>query len=477
MASAASTSGASGRFPGRSPFSTAPMRQGKAPRWLSSGRPVRLPAQIQQPLPAAGRRAARRAHHGVGQRRRGLRRGAARRARGGLSISTANGPASNADALLQRLTGNATPDLFRNVFAFSLDELQAAASLNDSSGTIYSAGQGAPGLPALRKSLGDSRSQIYLSRGNNQRVPNLVKELQAIDAQLRAVEGNAGRYGYLTARKAEIDSELHDADAELQRLGAQRTEIQNLLNGWDDWVALSDCETRLRDMPRYVDFPENPIARLDGLEERERLFREEREEAAGQLQRAEEAAAADIPGEGLLDDAASIEAVRRARSSFDNSVQDLPERQGELRGLEADFAGNLADLGHQWGEDDLQAFDTSLVVRNQVDGWKERITETGELVQRAQFQLAQERRTLQDHQAETKEAREKLPPEPPLNSSALTQRQDALRVARGRLSEYERHDNTRIPWPASSTPLPSPRNREEQGRHGPILPSLVCWHW
>ena len=359
-------------------------------------------------------------------------------ARGGLSIATHNGPASNADALLQRLTGNATPDLFRNVFAFSLDELQAAASLNDSSGVIYSAGQGAPGLPALRKSLSDHRGQIYLSRGNNQRVPNLVKELQNVDAQLRIVEGNAGRYGALTARKSEIGAELQEADAEFERLNTQRAEIQNLLNGWEDWVALSDCEARLRDMPRYVDFPENPIARLDSIEERARLFREERDEAAGQLRRAEEAAAADIPGEDLLYDAAGIESVRRSRSSYDNSVRDLPERQGELRGLEADFARNLADLGHQWGENDLQAFDTSLVVRNQVDGWKERLTETSEHAQQSEFQLTQERRTLQDHQAETQEARDKLPPEPPLSAAALAQRQDALRAARGRMGEYER---------------------------------------
>ena len=359
-------------------------------------------------------------------------------ARGGLSIATHNGPASNADGLLQRLTGNATPDLFRNVFAFSLDELQAAASLNDSSGVIYSAGQGAPGLPALRKLLSDHKGQIYLSRGNNQRVPNLVKELQAVDAQLRTVEGNAGRYGALTARKSEIGAELQQTDVELERLNAQRAEIQNLLNGWDDWVALSDCEAQLRDIPQYLDFPENPIARLDGLEERARLFREERDEAARQLRRAEEAAAADIPGEDLLYDAASIEAVRRARSSLDNSVRDLPERQGELRGLEADFDRNLADLGHQWDEDELQAFDTSLVVRNQVDGWKERLTEATEHAQQAQLQLTQERRTLQGHQAETQEARDKLPPEPPLNAAALTQRQDVLRTSRGRLGEYER---------------------------------------
>ncbi len=361
-------------------------------------------------------------------------------ARGGLSISADAGPASNADTLLQRLTGNATPDLFRNVFAFSLDELQVASSLNDSSGAIYSAGQGAPGLPALMKSLDDQKDKIYRSRGrdNDRRIPRLMTELRDLDEQLRVIEGNAGRYGYLTARKSEIDSELLCSDAEVERLDERRTHFRNLLDGWEDWVALSDCESQLRQMPRFVDFPENPIARLDSVMERTRLFREERDEAAALLQRAEEAAAVEIPGENLLYDAVSIEAVRRARSSFDNSVRDLPERQGELRGLEADFERNLADLGHRWGEAELQALDTSLVVRNQVDGWKERITGAGDRAQEAQLKLAQEQRTFQDLQEETREARGKQPPEPPLNEAALTERQDALRAARGRLGEYER---------------------------------------
>ena len=65
-------------------------------------------------------------------------------ARGGLDVAAQDGNAADPEAILRRLTGNATPDLFRNVFAFSLDELQAASSLEDSSGMIYSAGQGAP---------------------------------------------------------------------------------------------------------------------------------------------------------------------------------------------------------------------------------------------------------------------------------------------------------------------------------------------
>ena len=353
-----------------------------------------------------------------------------------LRVIAIDGPVSDAATVLRHLTGGATLDSFKTIFAFSLDELQEATQLNDSN--IYNAGQGTSRLPTLKKSLEGQRRDIYRPTGTKQEIPRLVKEIQSVDHQLRAVADNAGRYGALTARRSEIDVELRDADAELGRLSSQRAEIQNLLNGWDDWVALSNCEMQLRDMPRYVDFPENPIVRLDSLEERTRLFREERDESAGQLRRAEEAVSVEIPGEDLLYDAASIEAIRRGRSSYDNSIHDLPERQGELRGLEADFERNLVDLGHHWGEAELQAFDASLVVRNQVNAWKKRTDETGESARQTQQQLDQERRSLQEHQSETQEAREKVPPAPPWDAAALAERQDALRAARGRLGEYER---------------------------------------
>ncbi len=359
-------------------------------------------------------------------------------ARGGLAVVAPDGPVSNPSALMQRLAGNATPDLFRNVFAFSLDELQVAASLNDASGAIYSAGQGAPGLAGLLRSLGEYKGKIYRSRGNNQEVPRLVSALREIDSQLRVIEGNAGKYGALTERKTEIDVELGEADAELSRLNVRRGDIDRLRDGWDDWLALSACESQLKVMPRYVDFPENPIVRLDSLVDRVRQAREDREETARQLQQVEEAASAGIAGEDLLYDRERIEAVRRDRNRFDAAVRDLPEREGELRGMEADLTEQLADLGHGWNESELQAFDTSLVVRNQVETWKERMAEAGDNALKAEFQLAQDRRSLLELQEQTAEAREKLPPEPQLDVAALSKRQDALRTARGRLAEYER---------------------------------------
>ena len=359
---------------------------------------------------------------------------------GSVTVRSDAGETLDAATFLPRLTGNATPDLFRNVFAFSLDELQNEGLMNDAgvANRIYGAGLGVSRLHDLSQSLSRAKREIFLPTGQQQKIADSLRDLQRVDGQLRDIEGNAALYGSLTARKAEIDEELQDADDELSRLASQRAGIDRLLEGRDDWLALSDCDSQLRDMPRYVDFPENPIVRLDGFESQIRQLREDRDEAAGHLRRAEAEASAAVPGEDLLYDRERIEAMRRDRNRFDAAVRDLPERQGELRGMEADFAEHLSDLGHDWGEAELLAFDTSLVVRNQVDTWKERLTETGDRARQARIQLAQEQRSLVDHQAATQEAQDTLPPDPPLNAAALSERQDALRAARGRLAEYER---------------------------------------
>ena len=363
-------------------------------------------------------------------------------ARGGAaSLLIGTGEPLDVATTLPRLTGQATPDLFKNVFAFSLDELQSEGLMKDTgiADRIYSAGLGVSKLPDFARALSDRKRKLFLPGGSAQKIAESLRDLASIDQQLQAVLGNADEYRRLVNRQDEISQELAESDAELSRLNARRAEITGLQKGWDDWLALTDCETRLGEIPRFEQFPENPIARLESLEERDRQGKEDLKDAAEQVRLDGEAASAEIPGENLLDDAGSIEQIRRARSSFDGSVHDLPERQAELRGLKGVFDKNLEELGHGWGEAELQAFDTSIVVRDQVLHWKQRLSDGLDGSQQAQLRLEQGRVTLEGLQTEAQEALEKLPPEPPqLNAKALAERQDALRACRGRLGDYER---------------------------------------
>ena len=361
---------------------------------------------------------------------------------GQVAIRTDGGEPLDVDTVLPRITGQATPTLFNNVFAFSIDELQEMGALNEASvsGAIYSAGQGVPGLPALSKALTEGGGRIFTTgRGRTQEVPMLVNALKDIDGKLRSVEGNAGRYRDFTARRVQIDAGLADYEEERSQLAGRQVEVNNLKAAWEDWVGLTGCDDKLTELPRYEQFPEEAIPRLEIFEERARQARTDAEEAAEQLRLATEAVVANVPDEGLLEVAGRVEDIRRDRGSFDGSVHDLPERLTELREMESNVANNLVDLGHQWNEAELDAFDTSLLVRNQVDLWKRRMTENSDRVRQVQARSEQERRTLLDRQTETQEAREKVPPEPPpLDASELMVRQDALRAAKGCLSEYER---------------------------------------
>ena len=207
-------------------------------------------------------------------------------ARGGAaSLLIGTGEPLDVATTLPRLTGQATPDLFKNVFAFSLDELQSEGLMKDTgiADRIYSAGLGVSKLPDFARALSDRKRKLFLPGGSAQKIAESLRDLASIDQQLQAVLGNADEYRRLVNRQDEISQELAESDAELSRLNARRAEITALQSGWDDWLALTDCETRLGEIPRFEQFPENPITRLESLEERDRQGNEDLKDTAEQV--------------------------------------------------------------------------------------------------------------------------------------------------------------------------------------------------
>ena len=351
---------------------------------------------------------------------------------GRVALRAGGGEPLDANTVLSRITGQATPNLFNSVFAFSIDELQEIGALNETSvsGAIYSAGQGVPGLPALSRSLGERRGRIFTSgRGRAQEIPRLVNELRDIDGKLGAIEGNAGRYRDITARKLQIEEALRSCDEEQGRLNARQAEVNNLKAAREDWIELTGCEAHLETLPRYERFPDDPIPRLEGIEERARGAGNDVNEAVEQLKLAEEAVAAIAPEEGLLEIAARIEEIRRGRTSY-GAVHDLPERQEELRALEETLAERLRGLGDAWDETNLDVLDLSITTHAEVDNWKSRLVEAIAAAAGARIKAEQERERVNALRVEEQEAQSLLQ-----GGSGGPAAEDGPRLAAGRLEE------------------------------------------
>ena len=349
---------------------------------------------------------------------------------------------SGAPAALERLIGYATLNLFSNVFAFSLDEIQSEGLMSDSevSGRLYSVGMGASGLPEFSRSLDDRRNSLFRPRGSAQKIPRLLSDLSDVDERLRVIQGNADEYRGLTAKQEVIQQELKEANEEISRLNVRLSAVGNLLEGWDDWVVLEGLETQMRELPEIERFPESAIERLEAVEERVRQATEDRDEAGLELRRVSEEAETAIPGEKLLDDSERIEAIRRARSSFDNSVRDLPDRQDELREMEDVLSESLLKLDTGWDEASLDGLDTSLGARQQVESWRERLNEYSAGANVAGVRFEQATGLLENLKTEEQQAQDRLRADSAAAASL------GLRPASGRLEDLleDREDVERV---------------------------------
>lgn len=363
-------------------------------------------------------------------------------ARGGLlSVTNEAGQALDR-AALSTLLGNASADVFKNVFAFSLDELQSSALLQDANvnGQLYSAGLGATKLPAAFKSLASQRERLYTPRGKHRIINELLAELQSIDRELGAIKGNAAAFARLLATRDDIDAALAQIGGESRRLAARHSRFGRLAAAWEDWIDLDDARSKLAAIPPLTDFPADAIARLNAAEERLREARHAWQDAAVQREKARAAATAAVAGEAMLADGDLLATINRRRSAFDDAVRDLPGRQAALASLERAFSDRLRNLGASWDEARLAAFDASIEMRNDVNLWQDRLAGQTAQVRTAQDYLQQQQsvgKNLEEARADAQSRLDCATP-PPLTQQQINAQRATVRACRAHLVAYER---------------------------------------
>lgn len=396
-------------------------------------------------------------------------------ARGGPVHIRDDAGAAHDEAVLTKMLGNASQDMFTNVFAFSLEELQTGDLLEDThiNGQIYSAGLGAAKLPQALVTLKARREAIFRSRGRTQIISDLMTELQKVDAQLDNVRGNAAQYSRLAARRDDIDTALARMHAEQSSVLARRGAMSKLEEAWEDWIDFVSAEERLKDIPHFDGFPTDSMSRLEQAEQRVRTSREEVQAAREQLAQADAAANTLIHDMAMLGDREAIAQINRGRHAFDGSIRDLPERKAELRALEESLARRLHNLGVDWDEHRLEAFDLSLAFRNHMAHWQQRLAQRQEQVREARHAKAQAEQHVAEQHAFASEARRNVDAaeQPVLTSSQIEERRMALRTSRTRRGEYDRlwQRHADLRYQLESLAHDASESQSPVGRHNLVL--------
>lgn len=329
--------------------------------------------------------------------------------RGGpVSVQNEAGQALG-DAGLNTLRANATKDVFESIFAFSLEELQNETSLQKPSvnDQIYSAGLGASKLPAAFDSLSKRSADIFAPRAQTRKVNGLISKLKDVDSKLDEIKDNASEYARLVSRRNEIEVELEDLRTESSKLNDRRRNFERIDKAWIDWIEL--------------DYTIGP-----GL---------------SNLQHLNHAIiTAPFEHEAILADGEAINAIVRTRDAYDKSIREQPATEAELSEKESSFSRKLADLNADWDESRLESLNTSFQVQNEINLWKDRVSDKSEHLRQSQDDLRGEQSALSRLDEAESEAQTDFQSaeQPELSQDEIRVRRQSIITSDSNLIEYER---------------------------------------
>lgn len=278
-------------------------------------------------------------------------------ARGGPVTVFGKTGAQLADAMLHRLLGGHSEHVFRQIFAFTLDELTSSKLLEDSeiNGQIYSAGIGAARLPQAIRAIAVRRDEIFAPRGRKHRMVETGHALEEKRSQLREATQNADRFAALTEEARQLGDAADEAARRRGDLQAELGRARQLEQAWEPWNELVETEREL-ELLTVADFPANGIPRLELLEERVRNAASAEKTARLRVTAARSDADVQIEHEGILSRSAEVLALQSGMDHFRSAVNDLPRREQERDSLQAQLDDALGDLGDDWDIARLEAF-------------------------------------------------------------------------------------------------------------------------
>lgn len=274
-------------------------------------------------------------------------------------------------ATLPRLLHGVEASVYRNIFAFRLDELAQFQRLTegDVAARIYGAGLGTGGSSAIavENALRAEAAQLFKSGGHNPAVNGLLRELEEVESALGTLNLPA-KYAERQAHRATCEAER----ASLSRRIAERTmelrRLQRLLDGWQPWLALRTATEALGDREDPGPIPASAVADLSRLGEALRFSEDRLAQLGVRRARLEEAWRQAEPDETLLAHADAAAAVLAERPEQREREVALGRATAETTAADAELSAAVARLGDGWDEDRVAALDSSVAVRSALTG-------------------------------------------------------------------------------------------------------------
>ena len=347
---------------------------------------------------------------------------------------------------LSRLLGHANKDIFENIYAFGLTELQDFETLNKDAvkGRLYSAGTGigAISLSEVQKKIETEAGRLFKLRGSKPDINTLFKGINEINTRLREIDNDLHKFDDNHRQLEGIAERIINTEDEQKQKRTELDHTANLIRVWDDWRKIQEDKERLEEIPKVKNFPENGIEMLERIKEKTENENREISKNKDSLRDIMIQRKPIEVDEILISNEENILELQKDQGKYISTKKALTELEATLLKDKDALRESLQEIGPKWNEEKLTKLDISLPTKENVSKKHKRIEEVGEKIHDIEKEAARIKEDIKnttgDIKAVDKEIKTKKRDTP--DAEKLQQQIESLRILRTKsydLSRYE----------------------------------------
>jgi uncharacterized protein YhaN len=287
---------------------------------------------------------------------------------------------SNETQWLQ-LLGNATEDIYKNVYAFSLAELIDMDSLSVSgvADKIFSIGAGLNiSIGEVLNDIQGRTDQIYSARGSKQLIPSIMKEIQDKKNQLNDIQGNLPLYHELTEAIRNILTETSEIENKLSRYRIEKEKKENYLKCYESFVTVVRIDEELAQLPDVQSFPENGFERLNVLEKEEKELKDkiaELQNGGGEdigIDDIEKTLRSFSFNSEILNEKAKVNHLRANLEKYKQAITDRLDTAQKINSMNSSIHEQMQAINSDWTEHNITGFLNIIAYQDRIKDFRKK---------------------------------------------------------------------------------------------------------
>jgi uncharacterized protein YhaN len=272
-------------------------------------------------------------------------------------------------SVLNHLLGNASKYIYRNIYAFTIDELHDFNTLNSDEvkNRIYGAGLGLGNvsLKEIEKEIENYCMQIFRPRGSSQ-MGDLLEKIKINEQEILLIQNNLTLFDELQGKLGKMLNQKLSVQNSLEDLESGKRTLETQIRLYEDAIQLLEAQNKLETIEDLSQFPENGLKTFESIEQEKKSLLLRIEEEQSILQILKNSKDTLTVSHDLLDHEESIHRLQQSTQSVLSALQDIVKVQFEREDLDMLITEEIKSINPDWNEKIVMEFDLTEVEKDQI---------------------------------------------------------------------------------------------------------------